>query len=99
MGGPAPWAALFRTPRFRSILFAKENYMSRSVAFVAAVAALLLTAAPTFAQHDASWKGLGQKGPSHQGFSRRIQHAADYSRDLHAYVHPPGKPAAAPVKD
>jgi hypothetical protein len=67
--------------------------MPRLVAFAAALAALLLTAAPTFAQHDATWKALGQKGPSHQGFSRRIQHAADYSRDLHAYVHPPaGQP-------
>jgi hypothetical protein len=60
--------------------------------------ALLLFATPAQAQHDATWKGLGQKGAAHQGFSRSVQHAADYSRDLHTYVHPPGKPPAAAVK-
>lgn len=72
--------------------------MTRVSLLVAALAAALLLTSPASAQHDATWKGLGMKGPSHQGFSRRMQHAADYSRDLHAYVHPPGKPAAAAVK-
>lgn len=73
--------------------------MARISLLVAALAAALLLTSPASAQHDATWKALGQKGANHQAFSRRIQHAADYSRDLHAYVHPPGKPAAAPVKE
>jgi hypothetical protein len=69
------------------------------VALSLVAAAVLSAASPAWAQHDATWKALGQKGPAHQGFSRRIQHAANYARDLHTYVHPPGKPAAAAVKE
>lgn len=72
--------------------------MTRMSLLFAALAAALLLTSPASAQHDATWKALGMKGANHQGFSRRMQHAADYSRDLHAYVHPPGKPAAASVK-
>jgi hypothetical protein len=72
--------------------------MARVSIVATAIAAALLLTSSASAQHDATWKGLGMKGPSHQGFSRRIQHAADYSRDLHTYVHPPGKPPAAAVK-
>lgn len=72
--------------------------MTRISLFVAALAAALLLTSSASAQHDATWKALGMKGPSHQGFSRSIQHAADYSRDLHTYVHPPGKPPVAATK-
>lgn len=73
--------------------------MPRFVPLAAALAALLFSAGSTFAQHDATWKALGQTGQSHQGFSRRMSHAADYARDLGAYVKPPHKPTPAAVKE
>lgn len=70
-----------------------------SVSLVSVLALVLLCAAPAAAQHDATWKALGQKGQSHRGFSRRVTHAADYARDLRAYVAPTYKPTPAAMKE
>lgn len=67
-------------------------------------AAMLFLASPASAQHDATWKALGKEGRAHQNFSRRVQHAADYSRDLQTHAAPlvvaakPVAPKPAEVK-
>lgn len=70
-----------------------------SCAGVAVALLGFLSTTPALAQHDATWKALGQSGQSHQSFSRRMSHAADYTRDLRAYVTPPHKPTPAAVKE
>ena len=70
-----------------------------ALSIVAAFASLLFVSGPALAQHDATWKALGMPGQSHQGFSRRMSHARDYTQDLRAYVAPPHKPTPAAVKE